>query len=472
MSTPPPTYLDKLVGARLREERYAICGVLGGGSQGATLDAVDRAAGRPVAIKRFEVAGARSWKDVELAEREARVLSELSHDLLPSALDHFEEDGALFLVMEKIEGHNLAELGALPPAEVFHFLEDSSEILAYLHGRVAPVIHRDIKPGNVIRRPARDGQDESRARYVFVDFGSVRNSLKPAGGSTVVGTFGFMAPEQFQGRAMPQSDVYGVGATAISMLTGKMPEDLPHRGLAIDVAAACREANVDDPRWHHLLERLLDPNPDTRATAIGPLLATAGPSTDDGPPSSDRRRQDPPQRRGRRAKRKVRAHANRLPWFLALFATMGLLIARIGILLTLRVAVPVVLTLLSIAFGRSWQRAARRVGQAGQRASDTLKRAQRGVSGRPTNTGEEAERAGADERAGRRKRARPTKRRRRREKEQHDRTRGVRVHEEKRDANLRIDESDEDESLVEQLDEAVEEAVEAVDEIFGGKRRG
>ena len=472
MRTPPPPYLDKLVGGRLREERYAICGVLGGGSQGATLDAVDRAAGRPVAIKRFEVAGARSWKDVELAERETRVLGELSHDLLPTALDHFEEDGSLFLVMEKIEGHSLAELGALPPTEVFHLLQDSSEVLDYLHGRAAPVIHRDIKPGNVIRRPARDGQNESRARYVFVDFGSVRDNLKPAGGSTVVGTFGFMAPEQFQGRAMPQSDVYGVGATAISMLTGKMPEDLPHRGLAIDVVKACREAHVDDPRWHHILKRLLDPNPDTRAASIGPLLATWAPVTEDGPPSSDRHRQGRPQRRDGRAKRKARSPTSRLPWSLALFATMGLLIARIGILLTLRVAVPVVLTLLSIAFGRSLQRAARRVGVAGQRASDTLKRAQRGVSGRATNTGDEEDHARANERADREKSARPTKKRRRGNKEQHDGAQGVRVHQEKRDPNVRIDDSDEEASLVEQLDEAVEEAVEAVDEIFGGKGRG
>ena len=85
-------------------------------------------------------------------------------------------------------------------------LGDASSVLAYLHGRSPPVVHRDIKPANLtFRRP--DGS------YAFVDFGAVtKDNLRPEGGSTVVGTFGFMAPEQFQGRALPGSDVYGVGA--------------------------------------------------------------------------------------------------------------------------------------------------------------------------------------------------------------------------------------------------------------------
>ena len=128
MSAPAPSSVEKLLGSSLRDNRYAIGGILGGGSQGATLDAVDKHEGRPVAIKRFEVADAHTWKDVELAEREARVLGELTHDLLPQALDHFEEDGALYLVMEKIEGKSLSQLGALPPAEVLHFLEDADKV--------------------------------------------------------------------------------------------------------------------------------------------------------------------------------------------------------------------------------------------------------------------------------------------------------------------------------------------------------
>ena len=174
---------------------------------------------------------------MELAEREASVLSSLSHPNLPKYLAHFEEDGALYLVMDKIEGQSLAELMrtgvVLDRSDVVRFLADAAKVLGYLRDRAPPVIHRDINPKNVIRRP--DGS------YVLVDFGAVRDRLK-AQGSTVVGTFGYMAPEQFQGRALPASDVYAVGATALAMLCGTEPENLPHRGLAIDVAAALRRA--------------------------------------------------------------------------------------------------------------------------------------------------------------------------------------------------------------------------------------
>lgn len=246
----------------LRGGRYAVVGVLGAGSQAETLDAVDKQAGRAVAIKRFQVRGAKSWKDVERAEREARVLSTLSHPNLPVYVEHFEEDGALYLVMAKIEGETLASLrrrqAMLSNADVARFLADADGVLAYLHSRVPPIIHRDIKPGNVIRRA--DGS------YAFVDFGSVRDQLKPEGGSTVVGTFGYMAPEQFQGRALPGSDVYAVAATALSLVTGREPEDLPHRGLAIDVPAAL--GRTAEPWLVRALSAMLEPNPDKRPTHV------------------------------------------------------------------------------------------------------------------------------------------------------------------------------------------------------------
>jgi tRNA A-37 threonylcarbamoyl transferase component Bud32 len=252
----------------LRGGRYAIIGVLGAGSQAETLDAVDKQGGRAVAIKHFQVRGAKSWKDVELAEREARVLSTLSHPNLPVYVEHFEEDGALYLVMEKIEGETLASLrkrqAMLSSADIARFLADADGVLAYLHSRVPPIIHRDIKPGNVIRR--------SDGSYAFVDFGSVRDQLKPEGGSTVVGTFGYMAPEQFQGRALPGSDVYAVAATALSLLTGREPEDLPHRGLAIDVPAALGRAA--EPWLVRALSAMLEPDPDKR-----PARVTAQPPT-------------------------------------------------------------------------------------------------------------------------------------------------------------------------------------------------
>ena len=296
-ATPPEPKETKV----LRDGRYELLRKLGEGSQGQTYEAMDHGVGpearqraaraapladkwsryvreqqsggevpqdaRLVAIKCFRVGSAKAWKDVELAEREARTLAALDHPRLPRYFEHFEEDGALYLVMEKIEGESLAAIRktgrAMSAVDVTRMLEDIGEALRYLHGRAPSVVHRDIKPGNVLRRP--DGS------FALVDFGAVRDRLKPAGGSTVVGTFGFMAPEQFQGRASPGSDVYGLGATAMTMLTGVDPEELPHVGLGIDVARALPKSTPAP--LARALAAMLIPDPDRRAGSIDEALA-------------------------------------------------------------------------------------------------------------------------------------------------------------------------------------------------------
>ncbi len=375
----------------LRDGRFVQLGPLGEGAQARTYEGVDKREGRPVAIKRFDVRGARAWKDVELAEREARVLSSLSHPSLPAYVDHFDEGGALFLVMEKIEGESLAAMkkrGArFDEAEVVRFLRDAATTLDYLHGRAPPVIHRDLKPGNVIRRP--DGS------YAFVDFGAVRDKLRPEGGSTVVGTFGFMAPEQFQGRALPGSDVYAIGATALSMLTGEDPEALPHKGLAIDVRKAL--GSRVDRSLVEALERMRDPDPARRVDRIGPLLADLerGRRREKGAGrrasravAREREWEERAERVARRAEREARKAARRArrdlgriqrgepwPWPFSLVATIGLTIATVAVALALQVFVPILLTFLSLFFGRGLRTAARSVHDAGGRAVQAIGRA-------------------------------------------------------------------------------------------------
>ena len=268
---------DPRPGDTLRDGRYAIAGKLGEGGQGTTFHGVDKREGRAVTIKRFRVRGASSWKEVELAEREAKVLAHVSHPNLPVYVDHFEEAGSLYLVTERIEGETVAALRAAGPMsedDVLRFLHDAASALDYLHGRAPPLVHRDIKPSNVIRRP--DGS------FAIIDFGAVRDRLKVTG-STVVGTFGYMAPEQFQGRAMPASDVYAAGATAIAMLTGLEPEDLPHKGLAIDVAAAL--GKTARPALVRALVAMVEPDPDKRAARLSTVIADLRPS----PPGAARR---------------------------------------------------------------------------------------------------------------------------------------------------------------------------------------
>ena len=359
----------------LRGGRYRIVGSLGVGSQGETLDAYDHRDDRAVAIKRFDVTQASAWKDVELAERETRVIASLRHPMVPRYVEHFEEDGALYLVMERIEGESLAKLLArgerLSPEEVERLLEDCAVVLGYLHGMAPPVVHRDIKPGNVLRRP--DGS------FALVDFGAVRDKLRPAGGSTVVGTFGYMAPEQFQGRAGPSSDVYGVGATAITVLTGCEPEDLPHKGLGIDVKAAVGPGAP--PGIVAALERMLEPDPDRRIASVAMAVAELRSRSMPPPPPAPVPEAPEAKRERKRVAKELRrlrraARLAELPFVVRLVLTVGLVAARLVVILSVGGLLVALLRLLSVLLGDALRRAANACMGGARRADRAMQRAQ------------------------------------------------------------------------------------------------
>ncbi len=264
----------------LQHGRFVIRGLLGEGGQGTTYDALDHLTGRSVAVKRVDLGAASQWKDVELAEREARVLASLDHPGIARYVAHFEEQGALYLVMDRIEGETLhamiRRLGPLPESEVRRLLDSAGEALDYLHSRPQPVVHRDVKPRNVLRQP--DG------RYVLVDFGAVRELSAGNRASTVVGTYGYMAPEQLHGGAQASSDVYALAATAMAMLTGLEPEALPRKGLKIDVRAALGGRVSAD--LIVALERMLEPEPDRRASSVAAARVNAFASVGSAPPAA------------------------------------------------------------------------------------------------------------------------------------------------------------------------------------------
>jgi len=108
------------------------------------------------------------------------------------------------------------------------------DILIYLHDRHPPLIHRDIKPSNILLG---DRSGHSIGQVYLVDFGSVQTLATRAGQTmTVVGTYGYMPPEQFGGSAVPASDLYSLGCTALNLITGSHPADLPQRDLQIQFA--------------------------------------------------------------------------------------------------------------------------------------------------------------------------------------------------------------------------------------------
>jgi hypothetical protein len=350
--------------------RYTLVRRLGGGGQATTYEATDDQGKAPVAVKEFRVRGAASWKDVELAEREARVLRSLAHPALPRYIDHFEEEGRLYLVMEKVEGESLASLQQrgtrFGSADISELLRASADVLGYLHGLSPPVIHRDIKPSNVIRRP--DGS------YALVDFGAVRDRLRPDGGSTVVGTFGFMAPEQFQGRAAPATDVYAVGVTCMTLLTGLPPEELPHKGLGIDVSRAL--AGLGEPGVVVVLAQMLEPDPDRRARRIPPF---PGATARGHPPRrQDHRRRPSAGQPGHRSGRDPFASFVHALVFAVI--QIGLSAAQVAVAVVLGIFVPLLLTLLSIVFSPRLRHAAHRVREAGRTTNRALREAQRSAA--------------------------------------------------------------------------------------------
>jgi hypothetical protein len=240
--------------------RYQLRDRLGRGASGTTWLASDPE-GRQVAIKSISLEDVEGPKERELVEREVRVLRELGHPGIPAYVEHLvigqRSDAVLWLVQELVPGRSLAEEltdHRYDPQEVMAIVAELAGVLAYLHGLAPPVIHRDIKPGNVMRRP--DGG------LVLIDFGSVRDVAKGSiGGSTVAGTFGYMAPEQFAGDAEPRSDLYGLGALAVALLTRKEPQSLSDHANRLRWAQHTQVPSG----VHDLVNRLVEPELERRA---------------------------------------------------------------------------------------------------------------------------------------------------------------------------------------------------------------
>ncbi len=190
----------------------------------------------PVVIKELALVGVSAWKEVELFERGIKVLRGLGEVTagIPGYVEHFDETrgGELrhYLVQEWIAGRSLAErleAGArFDEARARTIAGELLRTLATIHGLSPPIVHRDVKPGNIIERDDGD-DDDGRPRYILVDFDLVQDTMRPWGGSTMaLGTIGYAPLEQLMGQARPASDLYGLGATLIALLSRREPSDL------------------------------------------------------------------------------------------------------------------------------------------------------------------------------------------------------------------------------------------------------
>ncbi len=263
------TELDDGDPRTLAEGRYEVQSLLGEGSMGRTYLARRVEDDALVAIKALYPSRLATVKDLELFMRESEILQKLSHAQIPSYVDAFTEgDGesaCYYLAQSYVEGTTLREKiqegTRWDEPQVVDFGKQIVRILRYMHGCDPPVVHRDIKPDNIIVN--------GEGVPTLVDFGAVREvvRLTMGGGSTIIGSYGYMPPEQLMGRAIPSSDIYSTGITLLEMLTRQTPGDLH----GADSERLVGSANVSEP-LRRILRRMVAPSEKDRYGSAAELL--------------------------------------------------------------------------------------------------------------------------------------------------------------------------------------------------------
>lgn len=252
--------------------RYRITDILGRGANGITYEAQaldGSASASRVALKALSFKAMGNWKSLELFEREAAALRTLSHPAIPRYIDFVEVDLAAdrvyVLVQRKAPGISLQALldegRRFTTEQVAAVFRQLLEVLDYLASLNPPVLHRDVKPGNVIL-DFKSGE----AKLSLVDFGGVNAGDRTGSlGSTMVGTFGYMAPEQYGGTGDVRSDLYAAAATVLYMLSGRAPASLPQKRLKMDVESVIPERErLKLGNVYTVMVKLLQPAPEDR----------------------------------------------------------------------------------------------------------------------------------------------------------------------------------------------------------------
>ncbi|MCO5166044.1 MAG: serine/threonine-protein kinase [Planctomycetes bacterium] len=247
----PPEVMRAAQDPSRRLGRFVVLQELGRGGMGVVLRAFDPAAGRPVAIKLVTAAAAVGPAAWARFEREATATARLQHPGIVKVHEVGQDRGRPFLVMELVEGESLEALlarGPLPRRQAVALARDLALALAHAHER--GVVHRDVKPGNVLV--------DRLGRPRLTDFGLARlgpSELTRTG--ELLGTPSYMAPEQAgdSGRTHgPPTDVYGLGAVLYHLLVGRPPFD------GGSLAALLKALLTDPPPPPRRLDPTIDPS--------------------------------------------------------------------------------------------------------------------------------------------------------------------------------------------------------------------
>ena len=258
---------------------------MGKGGTGEVYEAIDTRLRHRVALKQMLITDPTYAR---VFEHEAILLADLKHIRLPKVTDHFSNSNGQFLVMEFIPGADLATLlaqqgGPFPVAQVLVWADQLLDLLTYLHNRTPPVLHRDIKPGNL--KVAQDGT------LMLLDFGLAKGVLTQTHLTSDRSVFGYTeayAPlEQIQGTGTEvRSDLYAVGATLYHLLMGTLPPNALTRTASLvrrqpDPLRPPHAQNpAIPPAISAALVQALELNPDDRpanATVLRDALRAASP---------------------------------------------------------------------------------------------------------------------------------------------------------------------------------------------------
>jgi serine/threonine-protein kinase len=274
-SLPPGTIL---------KERYKIIELVGRGGMGATYRAEDlRLAGRICAVKEALPDPEAPPEELEQSRdqfyKEASTLARLDHPNLPKVSDFFLDNDRDYLVMDFVPGHDLQELlrnalrdgHPLAEKQVLNWAAQLCDALEYMHTQDPPVLHRDIKPGNIKITPS--------GTIKLVDFGLVK-VLMPDDQRTITvaqarGTVQYTPLEQYGGDSRhtdARSDIYSLGATLYHLLTGQPPVDAKERFLRPNSLASLRKLNpAISPQTDRAILWSLGMHPDERPPTIAVL---------------------------------------------------------------------------------------------------------------------------------------------------------------------------------------------------------
>src|SRR3954453_1518038 len=251
--------------------RYRVIDRLGSGGMATVYLAEDERLGRKVAVKRLH---ADSPEDAaQRFEREAKVGASLSHPNLVTVFDTVADDEGVLIVMEYVAGENLAELMArerVPAEQAVSILRQVAGALDHAHQ--AGVVHRDVKPANILISP------DGKAKVVDLGIATASERTQITQAGTVLGTPSYMAPEQLEGGNITKAvDIYALGAVSYELLSGKKarsgrtPVEIAHQ-IASDPAPDIRGAWTDaPPQAADALQRAMARNPSERPATAGQM---------------------------------------------------------------------------------------------------------------------------------------------------------------------------------------------------------